>query len=169
MFLTGVCPGADSCPVLCSGNGVYEKGRCACLEGWKGAECNVEEGQCIDPTCSNHGTCINGLCLCSPAHKGNNCEQGIVLVVNISDEKSPFTQIQVTAAGWRGQWRVPRWRSSLSTCYSATKTQVLGLLVAACASVVVCIQTFHYTQKKVFMGSFSLCFLGQNSSSETQT
>ncbi|KAM7418046.1 hypothetical protein PAMA_017607 [Pampus argenteus] len=65
----------DSCPVLCSGNGVYEKGRCVCLAGWKGAECNVEEGQCIDPTCSNHGSCIQGICICSPAYKGVNCEQ----------------------------------------------------------------------------------------------
>ena len=76
MFLTGVCPVADSCPVLCSGNGLYEKGRCACLEGWKGAECNVEEGQCIDPTCSNHGSCIQGICICNQAYKGVNCEQG---------------------------------------------------------------------------------------------
>uniref|UniRef100_A0A8C5F4S5 Teneurin transmembrane protein 1 n=1 Tax=Gadus morhua TaxID=8049 RepID=A0A8C5F4S5_GADMO len=64
-----------SCPVLCSGNGVYEKGRCVCLTGWKGAECNVEEGQCIDPTCSNHGSCIQGICICGPAYKGVNCEQ----------------------------------------------------------------------------------------------
>lgn len=74
--LIGTCPVADSCPVLCSGNGVYEKGRCVCLAGWKGAECNVEEGQCIDPTCSNHGSCIQGICICSPAYKGINCEQG---------------------------------------------------------------------------------------------
>jgi len=72
-----VCvPVADSCPVLCSGNGVYEKGRCVCLAGWKGAECNVEEAQCIDPTCSNHGSCIQGMCICGPAYKGVNCEQG---------------------------------------------------------------------------------------------
>lgn len=69
-------PVADSCPVLCSGNGVYEKGRCVCLAGWKGAECNVEEAQCIDPTCSNHGSCIQGMCICGPAYKGVNCEQG---------------------------------------------------------------------------------------------
>lgn len=62
--------------MLCSGNGDYEKGVCVCHTGWKGAECEVEEGQCIDPTCSNNGECVNGICVCAPAFKGDNCEQG---------------------------------------------------------------------------------------------
>ncbi len=62
--------------MLCSGNGDYEKGVCVCHAGWKGAECEVEEGQCIDPTCSNNGECVNGVCVCAPAFKGDNCEQG---------------------------------------------------------------------------------------------
>lgn len=68
---------SDSCPVLCSGNGEYDKGVCVCHAGWKGAECEVEDGQCIDPTCSNNGECINGVCVCAPAFKGNNCEEGV--------------------------------------------------------------------------------------------
>uniref|UniRef100_A0A8C7ZFB5 Teneurin transmembrane protein 1 n=1 Tax=Oryzias sinensis TaxID=183150 RepID=A0A8C7ZFB5_9TELE len=93
----------DSCPVLCSGNGLYEKGKCACLAGWKGAECNVEEDQCIDPTCSNHGTCIQGVCICSPAYKGVNCEQ-----VDCTDPQCGGHGVCVRgecvcSAGWAGQ------------------------------------------------------------------
>uniref|UniRef100_A0A8C7ZKX7 Teneurin transmembrane protein 1 n=1 Tax=Oryzias sinensis TaxID=183150 RepID=A0A8C7ZKX7_9TELE len=92
-----------SCPVLCSGNGLYEKGKCACLAGWKGAECNVEEDQCIDPTCSNHGTCIQGVCICSPAYKGVNCEQ-----VDCTDPQCGGHGVCVRgecvcSAGWAGQ------------------------------------------------------------------
>ena len=65
-----------ACPVLCSGNGQYLKGRCMCHSGWKGSECDVPTNQCIDITCSNHGTCIVGTCICNPGYKGENCEEG---------------------------------------------------------------------------------------------
>uniref|UniRef100_A0A8C0FU95 Teneurin-1 n=1 Tax=Bubo bubo TaxID=30461 RepID=A0A8C0FU95_BUBBB len=64
-----------SCPVLCSGNGEYEKGHCVCRNGWKGPECDVPEEQCIDPTCFGHGTCIMGVCICVPGYKGEICEE----------------------------------------------------------------------------------------------
>ncbi|KAF3838050.1 hypothetical protein F7725_009818 [Dissostichus mawsoni] len=69
----------DGCSTDCNGNGECVAGHCHCFagflgpdcaKGWKGAECNVEEGHCIDPTCSNHGSCIQGICICSPAYKG---------------------------------------------------------------------------------------------------
>uniref|UniRef100_A0A8C6U1H4 Teneurin transmembrane protein 1 n=1 Tax=Neogobius melanostomus TaxID=47308 RepID=A0A8C6U1H4_9GOBI len=91
-----------SCPVLCSGNGVYEKGRCVCLPGWKGAECNVEEGQCIDPTCSNHGSCIQGMCICSPAYKGVNCEQVDCIDPQCSSHGVCVRGECVCQAGWAG-------------------------------------------------------------------
>ncbi|EPY73906.1 hypothetical protein CB1_002472002 [Camelus ferus] len=65
----------DSCPVLCGGNGEYEKGHCVCRNGWKGPECDVPEEQCIDPTCFGHGTCIMGVCICVPGYKGEICEE----------------------------------------------------------------------------------------------
>uniref|UniRef100_A0A674NRX2 Teneurin-2 n=1 Tax=Takifugu rubripes TaxID=31033 RepID=A0A674NRX2_TAKRU len=91
-----------SCPVLCSGNGVYEKGRCVCLAGWKGAECNVEEGQCIDPTCSNHGSCIQGICICSPAYKGTNCEQVDCVDPQCGGHGVCVRGECVCSAGWTG-------------------------------------------------------------------
>lgn len=30
-----------SCPVLCSGNGVFNNGKCVCHEGFKGLECEL--------------------------------------------------------------------------------------------------------------------------------
>uniref|UniRef100_A0A3B5M1J6 EGF-like domain-containing protein n=1 Tax=Xiphophorus couchianus TaxID=32473 RepID=A0A3B5M1J6_9TELE len=100
--VTPVCSVADSCPVLCSGNGMYEKGRCVCLPGWKGAECNVEEGQCIDPTCSNHGNCIQGICICSPAYKGVNCEQVDCADPQCSGHGVCVRGECVCSAGWAG-------------------------------------------------------------------
>ncbi|TKC34687.1 hypothetical protein EI555_001012, partial [Monodon monoceros] len=75
-----------SCPVLCGGNGEYEKGHCVCRNGWKGPECDVPEEQCIDPTCFGHGTCIMGVCICVPGYKGEICEEDHVLI-NMANAK----------------------------------------------------------------------------------
>lgn len=65
-----------ACPVLCSGNGQYTRGRCQCYSGWKGTECDVPASQCIDPQCGGHGLCVAGNCVCNSGHKGPGCEQG---------------------------------------------------------------------------------------------
>ncbi|POI35717.1 hypothetical protein CIB84_000531, partial [Bambusicola thoracicus] len=64
-----------ACPVLCSGNGQYSKGRCLCYSGWKGTECDVPATQCIDPQCGGRGICIMGSCACNSGYKGENCEE----------------------------------------------------------------------------------------------
>ncbi|KAK3564553.1 hypothetical protein QTP86_022795, partial [Hemibagrus guttatus] len=64
-----------ACPVLCSGNGQYEKGSCTCYSGWKGPECDIPINQCIDPQCGGHGTCKEGTCVCSLGYKGENCAE----------------------------------------------------------------------------------------------
>lgn len=75
VFMT-CCPLLAACPVLCSGNGQYTRGRCQCYSGWKGTECDVPTSQCIDPQCSGHGLCVAGNCVCNTGHKGPHCEQG---------------------------------------------------------------------------------------------
>lgn len=65
-----------ACPILCSGNGQYARGRCQCYSGWKGTECDVPATQCVDPQCGGHGICVTGNCVCNAGHKGSNCHQG---------------------------------------------------------------------------------------------
>ena len=65
---------ADVCPLLCSGHGVYGGGRCHCVDGWKGRECDVVETECIHQGCNGHGRCREGVCICSPGWTGEGCE-----------------------------------------------------------------------------------------------
>jgi len=64
------------CPALCSGNGVYESGRCKCHQGWTGDECQVPSEDCAGVYCSQHGRCVDGRCVCSAGFSGVDCFQG---------------------------------------------------------------------------------------------
>ena len=80
------------CPLLCSGHGFYGGGRCHCLDGWKGGECEVREEECEVADCSGHGDCREGVCLCRRGWTGRHCQ------------KSEYT---VTLAhGWGGFYRL---------------------------------------------------------------
>ena len=68
-------PLAGSCPLLCSGHGVYGAGRCHCDPKWKGAECDVPVDECEVLDCNGHGVCKQGVCLCKPGWTGANCDK----------------------------------------------------------------------------------------------
>lgn len=72
------------CPVLCSAHGHYGGGVCHCEEGWKGAECDIPQGECEEPNCSNHGRCIDGECHCERGWKGPFCEQRKYITIKIT-------------------------------------------------------------------------------------
>ncbi|KAG9347020.1 hypothetical protein JZ751_005947 [Albula glossodonta] len=75
VFLERAIVSQAACPVLCSGNGQYSRGRCLCFSGWKGTECDVPNSQCIDTHCGGHGICIMGSCACNTGYKGEHCEE----------------------------------------------------------------------------------------------
>ena len=62
----------DACPVLCSGNGVYEGGVCKCFDSWKGAECSVQAHHCEGCI---HGRCVAGECQCEEGWRGERCDE----------------------------------------------------------------------------------------------
>ena len=84
-----------ACPLLCSGNGQYSRGRCQCYSGWKGTECDVPSNQCIDIHCGGHGICIIGACICNTGYKGDNCEEGIMLLLLLLLLEHEYVDIRV--------------------------------------------------------------------------
>ena len=63
------------CPLLCSGHGVYGGGKCHCVDGWKGPECQVRITECIIADCSGNGRCREGICLCDAGWNGEHCQK----------------------------------------------------------------------------------------------
>ncbi|KAA0190904.1 hypothetical protein HAZT_HAZT005296 [Hyalella azteca] len=61
---------------MCSGQGEYVEGRCVCLPGWKGPECNLRYDECEVPDCSGNGHCVDGRCSCAMGFKGEFCQEG---------------------------------------------------------------------------------------------
>lgn len=82
------CSEQQRCPLLCSGQGRYERGRCRCYAGWRGAECDVrggsgEERPCARK-CNGRGLCRGGLCFCRNGWTGSTCR--VRAVVARSDD-----------------------------------------------------------------------------------
>ncbi|TKS72606.1 Teneurin-2 [Collichthys lucidus] len=99
----GESVGLAACPVLCSGNGQYDKGSCVCYSGWKGPECDVPVTQCIDPLCSGHGTCTDGNCVCSIGYKGPSCAEGLSARTSATGMGPSYQTLgcaAVTPTGW---------------------------------------------------------------------
>ncbi len=74
-----------ACPVMCSGNGVVENGKCSCNLGFHGADCQLTLDKCEVPDCSNNGDCVQGKCSCRPGFTGQFCDQVACLSANCSN------------------------------------------------------------------------------------
>ncbi|KAL2089212.1 hypothetical protein ACEWY4_016111 [Coilia grayii] len=109
-----------ACPVLCSGNGQYTRGRCECHSGWKGTECDIPISQCVDLQCGGHGVCVHGTCVCNAGYRGESCDQGGsdgVLAVDCADPICSGHGLCLhgrchCAPGWSG----PSCQAKSSTC-----------------------------------------------------
>jgi hypothetical protein len=49
-------------------------GRCACLHGYSGVECEIPSDACLDVNCGAHGLCKGGYCSCARGWHGTHCE-----------------------------------------------------------------------------------------------
>lgn len=77
---------SGSCPLLCSGHGIYGAGRCHCDPKWKGVECDVPVDECEVLDCNGHGACKQGVCLCKPGWTGANCDKSeYIRIFRVSD------------------------------------------------------------------------------------
>ena len=56
----------------CSSHGIYSSGRCYCVDGWRGAACQL---RACPNECSSHGICRGGECQCSKGYEGDDCSE----------------------------------------------------------------------------------------------
>ena len=54
---------------------MYGGGRCHCIDGWKGFECDVRNSECVVPDCSMNGQCQDGICVCQTGWTGEHCQK----------------------------------------------------------------------------------------------
>jgi hypothetical protein len=67
-------PPASGDTAACNGHGVFHDGKCYCVAGFEGLDCNiVKEGNCPNK-CGNHGQCRFERCWCQPGYYGKACE-----------------------------------------------------------------------------------------------
>lgn len=63
---------------VCYGHGECESCHCRCVDGWKGACCNVPRRECPvvnGMVCGKHGVCLStqGICRCDQRWTGDDC------------------------------------------------------------------------------------------------
>ncbi|KAF0307676.1 Teneurin-a [Amphibalanus amphitrite] len=90
------------CPVLCSNHGSYSGGRCHCVDGWKGAECDLPATDCVIADCHRHGVCRLGRCECAPGWKGEFCQTADCADPTCSGHGVCTEGVCVCLAGWVG-------------------------------------------------------------------
>ncbi|XP_035700318.1 teneurin-3-like [Branchiostoma floridae] len=61
-------------PNNCSDHGSWSGGRCVCLPGWTGQQCELPD--CIPRDCNGRGVCTDGVCLCESGWRGEACQEG---------------------------------------------------------------------------------------------
>jgi len=61
--------------VTCNNGGTCEDGICACLTGFSGTNCEIED-KCItsNVVCNNDGVCVDGTCDCASKYYGEACD-----------------------------------------------------------------------------------------------
>ena len=62
----------EECPNDCDGNGICDKGKCLCRNGYIGDYCQIKT--CFNQ-CSYQGKCIEGKCYCETGFKGQDCSE----------------------------------------------------------------------------------------------
>ena len=68
------CNSTLACVDDCNSRGICLDGKCACVEGFKGATCSFGADVCPNE-CSGHGTCQIGRCFCDPSWSGKGCAE----------------------------------------------------------------------------------------------
>lgn len=74
----------DKCEgIVCLNGGTCVDGKCACPDGFGGANCEVKKNPCTGIECQNGGTCVSGVCKCPDGYEGIYCEKKIDPCINI--------------------------------------------------------------------------------------
>ncbi|XP_006826010.1 uncharacterized protein LOC102805966 [Saccoglossus kowalevskii] len=88
-------PTADTCPSICSHNGICVDDICLCLGGWTGDDCSSFHCRDVNE-CSGHGTCVGpNTCKCINGWQGRDCSYSYCDSIDECEECSSST-----GCGW---------------------------------------------------------------------